>query len=177
MRTIRIGSVACTLAIVAAVSVAPSHAQPASQTPQAALTKEAGTLSDKFNGLARVMAGKYDWKPGAGVRSVGDVFNLIVTENGLLAATLTGAGGGQGGRGAQIIEPEKLQEALKTSYANLQKAIEGLSDADLKAPVKLFGRDMTKEDAVRFLFGDQHEHLGQSIAYARSNGVVPPWSK
>src|SRR5439155_13201553 len=105
-----------------------------------ALSKEAGTLSDKFAGLARVMAGKYDWKPGAGVRSVGDVFNLIVTENGLLAATLTGAGGGQGGRGAQIIEPEKLQEALKTSYANLQKAIERLSDADLKAPVKLFGR-------------------------------------
>jgi hypothetical protein len=27
------------------------------------------------------------------------------------------------------------------------------------------------------LFGDQHEHLGQSIAYARTNGVVPPWSK
>ena len=38
--------------------------------------------------------------------------------------------------------------------------------------MKLFGRDMTKEDAVRFLFGDQHEHLGQSIAYARFNGVV-----
>jgi hypothetical protein len=92
MRTIRIGSVACTLAIVAAVSVAPSHAQPASQTPQAALAKEAGTLSDKFSGLARVMAGKYDWKPGEGVRSVGDVFNLIVMENGLLAGTLTGAG-------------------------------------------------------------------------------------
>jgi len=22
-----------------------------------------------------------------------------------------------------------------------------------------------------------HEHLGQLIAYARSNGVVPPWSR
>src|SRR5439155_17001846 len=136
------------------------------------------TLTDKFGGLARVMAGKYNSKPGEGVRSVGDVFNLIVTENGVLVGTLTGAGGaGVGGRGATVIEPEKLQEALKTSYANLQKAIEGLSDADLKSPVKLFGRDMSKEDAVRFLFGDQHEHLGQSIAYARSNGVVPPWSK
>ena len=101
-----------------------------------------------------------------------------MTENGLLARTLTGAGADPGGgRGAPVVEPEKLQEALKTSYENLQKAIEGLSDADLKAPVKLFGRDMTKEDAVRYLFGDQHEHLGQSIAYARSNGVVPPWSK
>jgi uncharacterized damage-inducible protein DinB len=175
MRTTRIGSVACTLAIVAAVSVAPSHAQPASQPPHAALTKEAGTLSDKFSGLARVMAGKYDWKPGGAVRSVGDVFNLIVMENGILAGTLTGAGGGRGG--APITDPEKMQAALKTSYANLQQTIEGLSDSDLKAPVKLFGMEMTKESAIRYLFGDQHEHLGQSIAYARTNGVTPPWSK
>ena len=175
MRTIRIGSVACTLAIVAAVGLAPSHAQPASQTPQAALTKEAGTLSDKFSGLARVMAGKYDWKPGEGVRSVGDVFNLILTENGILAGTLTGAGGGRGG--APITDPEKMQAALKTSYATLQKTIEELSDSDLKAPVKLFGMEMTKESAIQYLFGDQHEHLGQSIAYARTNGVIPPWSK
>jgi uncharacterized damage-inducible protein DinB len=177
MRTIRTRTIACAVAIAGVLSLASLRAQ-TKQTTQAALSREAGTLSDKFVGLARVMAGKYDWKPGEGVRSVGDVFNLIVTENGLLAATLTGAGGGQGGgRGAQVIDPEKLQEALKTSYANLQKVIERISDADLKTPVKLFGRDMTKEDAVRYLFGDQHEHLGQSIAYARSNGVVPPWSK
>ena len=172
MRTIRMRTIACAVAMAAMLSLAPLSAQ----TTQAALSREAGTLSNKFTGLARVMAGKYDWKPGEGVRSVGDVFNLIVTENGLLAATLTGAGGG-GGRGAQAVAPDKMQEALKTSYANVQKAIEGLSDADLKATVKIFGKDMTKEDAVRYLFGDQHEHLGQSIAYARSNGVVPPWSK
>lgn len=174
MRTIRTRTIASAAAMAAGLSLAPLHAQ----TTQAALSKEAGTLSDKFAGLARVMAGKYDWKPTEGVRSVGDVFNLIVRENGLLMATLTGAAEGQGGaRGAQVTEPEKLQEALKASYANLQKAIEGLSDADLKAPVKLFGKEFTKEGAVRYLFADQHEHLGQSIAYARSNGVVPPWSK
>ena len=172
MRKIRTRTIACAVAIAAALSLAPLRAE----TTQAALSKEAGTLSDKFAGLARVMAGKYDWKPGVGVRSVGDVFNLIVTENGLLVGTLTGAGRG-GGSGAPIVEPAKLQDALKTSYATLQKTIEGLSDADLKAPVKLFGKDMTKEEAVRFLFADQHEHLGQSIAYARTNGVVPPWSK
>ena len=174
MRTIRTRTIACAVAMAAVLGLTPLRAQ----TTQAALSKEAGTLSDKFTGLARVMAGKYDWKPGEGVRSVRDVFNLIVTENGLLAETLTGAGGGRGGgRGAQVVEPAQMQEALRTSYANVQKAIEGLSDADLKASVKLFGRDMTKEEAVRFLFADQHEHLGQSIAYARTNGVVPPWSK
>lgn len=93
----------------------------------------------------------------------------------MLAGTLTGAAGGA--RPAPVTDPEKLQEALRSSYANLQKTITGLSNADLKAPVKLFGMDMTKEGAIRFLFGDQHEHLGQSIAYARSNGAVPPWSK
>jgi len=174
MRTNRARPIACAVAMAAVLGLVPLWAQ----TTQTALSKEAGTLSDKFVGLARVMAGKYNWKPGEGVRSVGDVFNLIVTENGLLAATLTGAGGAQGGgRPTPITDPEQLQEALKTSYANVQKAIERLSDAELKAPVKLFGRDMTKEEAVRYLFGDQHEQLGQSIAYARSNAVVPPWSK
>ena len=57
---------------------------------QAAFGEDAGTLSKKFTGLAQVMAGKYDWKPGQGVRSVGDVFNLIVKENGLLAERALG---------------------------------------------------------------------------------------
>jgi uncharacterized damage-inducible protein DinB len=171
----RIRTVTCALAVIAAASVAPLQAQPAAQSVQASLSKDAGTLSDKFTGLARVMAGKYDWKPGEGVRSVGDVFNLIVAENGMLAGTLTGAG--SGARPAAVTDPGKMQEALKASYASLQKTIEAMSDSDLKVPVKLFGRDMTKEDAVRLLLGDQHEHLGQLIAYARTNGVVPPWSK
>ena len=174
MRTFRIASALNALAIIAALTAIPSQAQPA-QTVQVLLSKEAGTLSDKFTGLARVMTGKYDWRPGQGVRSVGEVFNLIVMENGILARTLTGAT--DGAKPVPITDPERLQEALKTSYANLQQTIAGLSDADLKAPVKLFGKDMTKEGAVRYLFADQHEHLGQSIAYARTNGVVPPWSK
>ncbi len=151
-----------------------SQAQSA-QTIQAALSTEVGTLSDKFTGMARVMAGHYEWRPGQGVRSACEVFNLIVVENGLLAGTLAGTTGGE--RPAPIADPERLQEALKTSYANLQQTIASLADADLKAPVKLFGRDMSKEGAVRYLLADQHEHLGQSIAYARSNGVIPPWSK
>jgi hypothetical protein len=43
--------------------------------------------------------------------------------------------------------------------------------------VKLFGRDMTKQGALMLILNDQHEHLGHSIAYARSNSVVPSWSK
>src|ERR1700734_3819325 len=162
----------CALALALMVPLA--QAQPAGM--QAAWAKDAGTLSDKFTGLARVMSGKYDWKPGPGVRSVGDVFNLIVEENGLLADALSGTPN-KGAEPAPITDPGKMQDALKASYANLQRAIAGLSDNDLQTHVKLFGEDMTKQDALMLILEDQHEHLGQSIAYARTNGVVPPWSK
>ena len=157
-----------------ALMVPLAQAQPAKF--QAAFGEDAGTLSKKFTGLAQVMAGKYEWKPGQGVRSVGDVFNLIVEENGLLAGVLSGTPN-TGAQPAPITDPGKMQDALKASYANLQKAITGLSDNDLQTHVKLFGEDMTKQDAVMLILEDQHEHLGQSIAYARINGVVPPWSK
>lgn len=162
MKTSRLGNILCALAATQVYLLPLVLAQPPATTTHAALAKEAGTLADKFTGLAHAMAGKYDWKPGEGVRSAGDVFNLIVTENGMLSGVLSGAGmqSRSGARPAPITDPEKMQEALKTSYANLQKTIEGLSDNDLKAPVKLFGMDMTKEGAIRFLFGDQHEHLG-----------------
>ncbi len=75
----------CALAVALMVPLA--QAQPAKF--QAAFGKDTGTLSKKFTGLAQVMAGKYEWKPGQGVRSVGDVFNLIVEENGLLAGVLS----------------------------------------------------------------------------------------
>ena len=164
--------VVCALAVALMVPLA--QAQPAGI--QAAFGKDAATLSDKFTGLARVMSGKYDWKPGQGVRSVGDVFNLIVTENRMLVGVLSGTPN-TGAKPEPITDPEKLHEALNASYVNLQKAITRLSDQDLQAPVKLFGRDMTKLGALMLILEDQHEHLGQSIAYARSNGVVPPWSK
>jgi uncharacterized damage-inducible protein DinB len=162
------------LALAVALMVPLTQAQPAGI--QTAFGKDAGTLSDKFTGLARVMSGKYDWKPGPGVRSAGDVFNLIVKENGLLAGVLSGTPNAAA-KPAPISDPEKMQEALKASYANLQKTITSLSDNDLQARVKLFGEDMTKQDALMLILEDQHEHLGQSIAYARTNGVVPPWSK
>jgi uncharacterized damage-inducible protein DinB len=163
-------------ALALAVALMVPLAQAQSAGIQTAFGKDAGTLSDKFTGLARVMSGKYDWKPGQGVRSVSDVFNLVVEENGLLADALSGTPN-KGAEPARITDPGKMQDALKASYANLQKAITGLSDNDLQTHVKLFGEDMTKQDALMLILEDQHEHLGQSIAYARTNGVVPPWSK
>src|ERR1051325_8120215 len=145
MKKILIQYAVCALAVALMVPLAQAQAQPA--RGQAAFAKDAETLSDKFTGLARVMSGKYDWKPGQGVRSVADVFNLIVKENGLLAGVLSGTPN-TGAAPAPITDPEKMQEALKASYLNLQKAIAALSDDDLRTTVKLFGRDWTKQDAL-----------------------------
>jgi uncharacterized damage-inducible protein DinB len=176
MKKILIQYAVCSLAVALMVPLARAQSQPQPAGIQAAFGKDVGTLSKKFTGLAQVMAGKYEWKPGQGVRSIGDVFNLIVEENGLLTDALTGKTNTEAVP-APITDPGKMQDALKASYANLQEAITGLSDNDLQTHVKLFGRDMTKQSALMLILEDQHEHLGQSIAYARSNGVVPPWSK
>src|ERR1700730_19445020 len=94
----------CALAVACSSNWAQAQAQPAGM--QAAFGKDAATLSDKFTGLARVMSSKYDWKPGQGVRSVGDVFNLIVMENGMLVGVLSGTPN-TGGQRAPISHPEK----------------------------------------------------------------------
>src|SRR3989338_8550662 len=97
MKTIEVRHMVCAFTVAAALFAAPLAAQQSSgaATPppgiQTTLANDVGTLSDKFVGLARVMAGKYDWRPGQGVRSVGDVFNLIVAENKMLAGLLSGA--------------------------------------------------------------------------------------
>ncbi len=99
-------------ALAAALMAADGPGASVTRECRAALPeRDAGTLSDKFTGLARVMAAKYDWKPGQGVRSVGDVFNLIVTENGVLVGVLSGTPN-TGPRPAPITDPDKLQEAL-----------------------------------------------------------------
>jgi hypothetical protein len=178
-------AVAITVSVIASQVTAQQAGTPSATQPprlQNALANDVATMSDKFVGLARVMAGKYDWRPGQGVRSVAEVFNLIVNENRMLAGLLSGtapAGGGRG-RGGQpppITDPMEMQEALKSTYATLRQAIAGLSESDLNAAVRMFGQDTTKQGAVLMLLFDQHEHLGQSIAYARTNNVVPPWSK
>ena len=144
---------------------------------RASVLTDVDNLSTKFSGLAGAMTGKYDWKPGTGVRSAGEVFNLIVMENKMLLGTLTGAAAPQGAPPAAITDPAQLQEALKSSYAALRTAVAALPEADMSTSIRLFGRDMTKQGALYMLLADQHEHLGQAIAYARSNNVVPPWSQ
>src|SRR5690606_42084896 len=63
------------------------------------------------------------------------------------------------------------------SFVHLRAAMEGTDEAFLGRTVDLFGNQMSGLDLWVMTTTHLHEHLGQSIAYARSNGVVPPWSQ
>ena len=137
---------------------------------------------ERLIALANAMpADKYGWKPGEGVRSTGEVFNHVAAANYFLP-TFWGAKV-PAGVNPQALEKEmsgdkaKTVEVLTKSFDNLREAILAVPDSDLDRKIKMFGQDATVRDAMMVLASHAHEHLGQSIAYARSNGVVPPWSK
>ena len=137
---------------------------------------------EKLMALANAMpAEKYGWRPGEGVRSVGEVFNHVASAN-YFFPTLWG-GKVPAGVNPQSLEKEmsgdkaKTVETLQKSFDNVRQAILAVPEADLDRKIKIFGHDATVRDAMMVVVTHGHEHLGQSIAYARSNGVVPPWSR
>jgi uncharacterized damage-inducible protein DinB len=75
-----------------------------------------------------------------------------------------------------VTEKAKVQEVLKQSFEHARHAVEGLSDADMAKQIKMFGQPATVEGLIFTMANHMHEHMGQAIAYARVNGVVPPWS-
>jgi uncharacterized damage-inducible protein DinB len=67
---------------------------------------------------------------------------------------------------------------LRQSFDHVRTVVLKTADADLDKKVKVFGGSEMSERALIMVMGNHmHEHLGQSIAYARSNGVTPPWSE
>lgn len=136
---------------------------------------------EKLVALANAMPNdKYGWRPGEGVRTTGEVFNHVAAANYFLP-TFWGAKV-PAGVNPQTLEKEmsgdkaKTVDALTKSFDHLREAILAVPEADLDRKIKLFGHEATVRDAMMVLASHAHEHLGQSIAYARSNGVVPPWS-
>src|SRR6266852_471700 len=71
----------------------------------------------------------------------------------------------------------KIIQTLHESFAHIRGAVLSLSDADVDKKLKLFGQDTTDRGAMIFMLRHLGEHLGQSIAYARINNVVPPWTE
>jgi len=127
-----------------------------------------------------VPAEKYTWRPAEGVRSIGEVYNHIVAANyGIARALGTPPPAGFDPKAIMANSGDKAKtvQALKDSFSHFRQAVISLSDADLDKPLKLFGQQTTYRGSFIMITGHTGEHLGQSIAYARMNGIVPPWTE
>lgn len=148
---------------------------------RAEVLNELGYFEKRFTDLANaVPAGKYTWRPAEGVRSIGEVFLHVSAANYNLPHLIgTPAPAGIDLRGLEksTTDKAKIIDTLKDSFAHIRGAITALSDADVEKGLKLFEKDNTYRGVMIFILRHLGEHLGQSIAYARVNGIVPPWTE
>ncbi|MGE0352851.1 MAG: DinB family protein [Gemmatimonadales bacterium] len=136
--------------------------------------------ADKLIQLAEAIPqDKFTWRPGDGVRSVSEVLLHVAGAGEYILTSVGVKGTTQGENDLEHSTTDKAQviARLKQSNDRVRAAIMAMPDADLDKPTRLFGMDMTYRGAMLLLTTHAHEHLGQMIAYARTNGVVPPWSR
>ncbi len=121
---------------------------------------------------------KFAWRPGKGVRSVSEVYMHMAGANFILPsfAGVKAPEGLSPEMEKTVTDKAKVVETLKESFAHVKKSIEDTPDADLDNTVKTFLGEMSVRSLYLVAVNHGHEHLGQAIAYARMNGVTPPWT-
>jgi uncharacterized damage-inducible protein DinB len=173
----------------AAGQAAPPAAAPAAQSAdktQPSYDMKAQSVFDlqdmqkKYVGLAgAIPAEKFTWRPAEGVRSVGELFLHISGANynipNMMGAPLPAGFDGKTFE-KSTTDKAKIIEQLNKSFAAAIAVVQGMTNADFAKPEKKLGPDANDGDVVYILVTHAHEHLGQSIAYARVNGIVPPWT-
>ena len=128
---------------------------------------------------------KYSWRPAPGVRSIKEVFLHIAYGNRLLLNISDGVNPEEikkqiesNSKGeSESLSKEQVLGKLTESFAAVRQALTGASNATLSRDVQFFQTATTRRGVLTFLDTHIAEHLGQSIAYARMNGIVPPWSQ
>ncbi|HEY4305131.1 MAG TPA: DinB family protein [Gemmatimonadaceae bacterium] len=181
--------VAAMLGVAAALPARVAHAQDVFDAKSAGHVRtefvaDMDTMHVKIIALAKAIpADKYSWRPGAGVRSVSEVLMHVVSEWYYWApASMAGkppAGFDAKTKPAALEKDVTTKEAviaeLEKSWAYCNTQIRTADASTLTGKYKPWGQNV---DAAAFgMAGDLHEHLGQLIAYSRSVGVKPPWSK
>lgn len=179
MKSLLVTCAAATLALAPAAGLAADAPAPAGLRAEIVTNlQDAGGKIQELAGA--IPAGKYAWRPSPGVRSTGEVLMHVVSGN-YMFASMAGAKAPMsmdemGKLQKQPADPAKVQQMLKDSYALLGKTIEDTPESDLDTPVDFFGEKLSKRALFLVCMSHTHEHLGQLIAYARSNGVTPPWT-
>jgi uncharacterized damage-inducible protein DinB len=128
-----------------------------------------------------IPADKYSWRPAPGVRSVSEVFMHIAISN---YALLSEMGAGTFPKALEPDDSEKTITSKATVIDWLTKSFAAVKDARAKETLAALAKKVHIEDRdaprdgiyLRILVHD-NEHMGQLVAYARMNGIVPPWSK
>src|SRR5436309_15289291 len=135
---------------------------------------------DKFTRLAEAIpAEKYTWRPAADVRSFAEVFLHVSAANYNLyemVGTAPPSALDLKNLEKSTTDKTKIIAALRDSFAHARQAIKSMPDADLEKSMDWFGGKNTERGALLFIVRHGAEHLGQSIAYSRMAGVVPPWT-
>ena len=148
---------------------------------RAEVLAEVRVQEDKFARLAEAIpADKYTWRPGPDVRSIAEVFLHVATANynlPKLIGTPPPAGVDIPKLEKSTTEKAKVVSILKDSFAHERDAIMKMPDADLEKSLDWFGGKNTERGILLFMTRHTAEHLGQSIAYARFIGIVPPWTE
>jgi len=136
-------------------------------------------VEKKYTSLAQAIPqDKLAWRPAPGVRSISEVCMHITGANYMLPVFLgiKAPAGLNPNMEKTVTEKDKIMSMMKKAYAHVRKGIESISDADLDKKTKFFGAETNYHAVMYRIANHMHEHLGQLIAYARTNGVVPPWS-
>jgi hypothetical protein len=156
----------------------------AAATLKASFISDLDTMQKKYVGLAEAFPpDKYTWRPMEGVRSVAEVLMLVAFEGYSFVPTSFGAKPADLGSREEAAKLRTLSDKtqviahLNKGFAHAKQALESVDPATLTGKRKLMGAERTITDVVVLVGGDMHEHLGQMIAYARMNQIVPPWSK
>ena len=135
--------------------------------------------SEKLVNLADVTpADLYSWRP-EGVRSISEVYVHVANANFSLAQAFGVPMPENFAMDAEqtVTDKDEVIALLKLSQEHVRKAVEAVKGENLEEEVEAFGRTFSRNVVLLIIGGHSHEHLGQSIAYARMNGIVPPWSQ
>jgi uncharacterized damage-inducible protein DinB len=137
-------------------------------------------VQKKFVDLANVIpADKLTWRPSADSRSFAEVFLHVAGERygilGLMGATAP-AGFDRKTFEKSTTDRAKIVDELNKSWEFTQKTINDMTNADFAKLLPKLGPQANAGDVIYILVADAHEHLGQLVAYARVNGIVPPWT-
>jgi uncharacterized damage-inducible protein DinB len=142
---------------------------------------EWGHVSRQLVSLAEAIpAEKFTWRPAPGVRSTSEVFMHIAIANFYLLS-VTGpkmpADLVSGDMEKTVTAKPEVIGWLKRSLDAVKNTRANLKPSDLPRKVKVGTVDATVDGMYLRIIIHANEHMGQLIAYARMNGIVPPWSE